>query len=333
MGQLQGTAARSGLLRENSRAKLADAPQCASLDHCAEGISISLIIATRNRCEQLSRCLQSVKLIEFERPWELIIADNGSLDGTPVVAREFTSAASFPVIYVLEPRAGKSQALNTALNKARGKIIAFTDDDCYPTPDFLKCIWSAFDDGKSVGYITGRIMLYDPTDAPITVNESTTPLTFPGRSLLYAGSVQGANMAFRRRVLLEVGGFDPLMGPGTPFIAAEDLDVAGRASAMGWEGRYCPQVIVRHHHRRKASDIPDTFKSYGLGLGAYHMKLLLGGHEFWWFARILYDAPRRYKGSRRMFLWEAVGAGKYLFIYMIQAVRSWFMVKRKLAIR
>ena len=118
-------------------------------------------------------------------------------------------------------------------------------------------------------------------------------------------------MAFRRCVLLEIGGFDPLMGPGASFVAAEDLDVAGRASARGWEGRYCPEVTVRHHHGRKASDVPGQFKSYGLGLGAYHVKLFLRGHEFRWFAQILYQAPRRYKQSRRMFFWEVIGAAKY----------------------
>ena len=130
-------------------------------------------------------------------------------------------------------------------------------------------------------------------------------------------------MAFRRRVLSEIGGFDPLMGPGTPFVA-EDLDVAGRASAMGWEGRYCPQVIVRHHHGRKLADVPDRFKAYGLGLGAYHMKLLLRGREFCWFAQILWQAPRRYKQSRRMFFWEVVGAARYPYVYVIQALCNWF---------
>jgi glycosyltransferase involved in cell wall biosynthesis len=299
-----------------------------SAHHEAEDISISLIIATRDRCESLSRCLQCVKQITFARPWELILVDNGSIDDTAVVMRESMSEVSFPVVYLLEARPGKSHALNTALSMSHGKIIAFTDDDCYPAPDFLSTIWPAFDD-TSIGYIAGRIILHDPTDAAITINESTTPLTFPGRSLLSAGSIQGANMAFRRRVLLEIGGFDPLMGPGTPFVA-EDLDVASRASAMGWEGRYCPQVVVRHHHGRKASDVPDRFKSYGFGIGAYHMKLLLRGHEFGWFAQILYQAPGRYKQSRRMFFSELVGAAKYLYLYLVQALCTRFLGTRKL---
>ena len=284
-------------------------------------MDVSLIICTRDRCQQLHRCLQSVQRIEFERPWELIIVDNGSIDETSAIVHQFIPTASFPIVYVFEPRSGKSQGLNTALGIAQGKFLAFTDDDCYPEPDFLTQIRSAFDD-PCVGYITGRIILHEPADQPVTINESTPPLIFPGRSFLSVGQVQGANMAFRRQVLLDIGGFDRLMGPGTLFVV-EDLDAAGRASAMGWTGRYCPQVIVRHHHRRKASDIPRLMKFYGIGAGAYHMKLLLRGHEFLWFAQSVYQIGRRYRCSRRMVFWEIVGAAKYTQLCIIEALRRW----------
>ena len=52
-------------------------------------MDISLIISTRDRCQQLVRCLQSVQGITFERPWELIVVDNGSVDETASVVRQF----------------------------------------------------------------------------------------------------------------------------------------------------------------------------------------------------------------------------------------------------
>jgi len=284
-------------------------------------MDISLIICTRDRCQQLVRSLQSVRNITFERPWELIVVDNGSADDTAATIRQFIDSAEVSAVYVFEPKLGKSNALNTAVGIAHGKILAFTDDDCYTAPDFLSRLWLAFDD-PSVGYITGRILLHDPTDHPVTINETTTPLTFPARSLLGVGAVQGANMAFRREVLSGIGGFDPVFGAGSPF-AGEDLDAAGRASAMGWKGRYCPEVIIRHHHGRKASDIPHLMKFYGIGAGAYHMKLLLKGHEFLWFAKSLYQVRRRSKFSRRMVLWESVGVVKYGYLCLTRTVRKW----------
>jgi cellulose synthase/poly-beta-1,6-N-acetylglucosamine synthase-like glycosyltransferase len=274
-------------------------------------MDVSLIICTRNRCTQLARCLDSVKQIEFDRPWELILVDNGSVDETAAVVHKFIDECQILVTHLSEKKSGKSNALNAALRMSRGKILAFTDDDCYPKPDFLACIWAAFED-PSVGYITGRIMLHDPADARMTINESTEPLTFPGNSLIGSGTISGANMAFRHEVLRDIDGFDPFFGPGSPYLAiAEDLDVAGRASARGWKGEYRPEIVVSHHHGRKVSDIPSLVKGYGIGIGAFHMKLLLDGREFSCFARSIWQVRRRFRRSRRSVLWEPVGAARY----------------------
>jgi glycosyltransferase involved in cell wall biosynthesis len=283
-------------------------------------MDVSLIISTRDRGEQLARCLRSLRAIVFERDWELIIVNNGSTDNTTQVIEEFIRTAFLPVRHVVEPISGLGNAHNTGIGIAHGKILAFTDDDCYPAPDFLTRVWSAFED-PTVGYITGRVMLHDPADHPITINESTAPVTIPGRSLVTPGAVMGANMAFRRRVLLEIGGFDPLFGPGS-FFNAEDLDAAARASAKGWKGQYRPDVIVRHHHGRKASDRPGLHKSYGIGFGAYYMKLLLKGHKFLWFAQSLYKIPQRYRYGRRMLFWEPIGAAKYAYLFLTEPLRT-----------
>jgi cellulose synthase/poly-beta-1,6-N-acetylglucosamine synthase-like glycosyltransferase len=285
-------------------------------------MDLSLIICTRNRCHQLARCLQSVDRIECERQWELIIVDNGSSDGTASVIHEFIRTTSVSAVSVSEPKAGKSNALNAALKIARGEVLAFTDDDCYPASDFLNQVWQAFKD-PSVGYIGGRILLHDPADYPVTVNESTIPRSWPGRKFNPVGNVSGANMAFRRQVLLDIGGFDPLLGPGSLFNAvAEDADVTAGASAIGWNGQYCPEVVVRHHHGRKAADVPSLMKSYAIGRGAFNTKLLLRG-EFGWFARAVYLLPLHVKlYGRSVILWEAVGAAKYAYAYFSRALRS-----------
>jgi cellulose synthase/poly-beta-1,6-N-acetylglucosamine synthase-like glycosyltransferase len=288
-------------------------------------VNISLIICTRNRCQQLARCLDSVACITFEGQWELIVVDNGSVDETASVIREFVNTSVVPVVHLFEPTRGKSNALNAALRIARGEILTFTDDDCYPAGDFLTEVWCGFKD-PSLGYMTGRIMLHDPTDDPTTTKESTSPITFPGRSLRHLWEVVGANMAFRREVLNEIGGFDPLFGPGSLFNAvAEDMDVAIRANAAGWKGQYRPEVIVRHHHGRKASDVAELtrmWRGYAIGKGAVHAKLLLRGHEVCWFAWICYHYLRNGQWYESGFFWEAVGGTKYAYIYLTQTFRS-----------
>jgi glycosyltransferase involved in cell wall biosynthesis len=282
-----------------------------------DDIAISLIICTRDRCQQLARCLEAVQRINFARAWELIIVNNGSVDQTPSIVRDYISVSGLQVKYIFEPEPGKSNALNTGLRSANGNILAFTDDDCYPEPDFLRAIWGVFDD-LSVDYMVGRVMLHDPADHHIAVNESMTPLTFRKRSFLSGGLgfFGGGNMAFRRNVLVDLGGFDPMFGPGSRFRYAEDLDVVGRASAMGCEGLYCPDVVVRHHHQRKKSDAAVVWKACGIGMGAYHMKLLLSGHEWWWFIKSIALLGLHFRISRRMFLWEPVGAAQYAYWWM-----------------
>jgi glycosyltransferase involved in cell wall biosynthesis len=293
-------------------------------DHrIADDVDISLIIGTLNRCQQLRLCVEAVLRMEFKGRWELIIVDNGSSDETAVMVQNLIAIAPFAVTYVSEARRGLGNAHNAGLAVAKGKIVAFTDDDCYPAPDFLEQICHAFGD-VSVGYITGRIILHDPTDYPAVVMESTTPHTFPPASFVHVGQVQGANMAFRRQALLSVGGFDPLFGPGSLF-NAEDADAAGRVSAVGWRGKYCPEVIVRHHHRRKAADFAHLWKSYDIGTGAYHMKLLLKGRRLSWFGKGLFAVRRRiaWEGRPQRIVWETIGALWYGYVQLTEVLAPW----------
>jgi glycosyltransferase involved in cell wall biosynthesis len=280
-------------------------------------MDVSLIICTRNRSEQLRLCLASVNRISFERRWELIVVDNGSVDDTSAVVQKFMRTASVPVTHVFESAPGLANARNAGLKHACGNILAFTDDDCYPENDFLSQVWSAFED-PAVGYITGRIMLHDPTDYPVTVNESATQRTFPQYSFLDVGAVMGANMAFRREVIDQIGGFDPLFGAGSLLESAEDLDAASCASAAGWAGQYRPDVIVRHHHGRKATDITGLQKSYDIGRGAYYMKLLLKGRRFIWFARSVWRMPKRVRWYHGAIGREVVGYARYACAYIFR---------------
>ena len=156
---------------------------------------VSLVVCTRNRCEQLVPCLETIQHIEFERPWELIVVNNGSDDATALIVQEFTKAASFTVHHVTEPKLGLGHARNAGVAAASGEILTFTDDDCYPAPDFLSRVWAAFRD-PSLGYVTGRILLHDPSDLALAIQDYNVPVTFPGKSFIHPGGVQGANMPF-----------------------------------------------------------------------------------------------------------------------------------------
>ena len=274
------------------------------------GTAISLIICTRNRARQLENCLASVARIRCDLSWEAVIVDNGSRDETSVVASRFFEDNAVSGRYVWEPEPGLSRARNAGINASRGEIVAFTDDDCYPAPDLLDCIWTIFVDPR-IGFMGGRILLHDPADYPLTVNDSLETLRFGAGSIVPCAVVQGANMAFRRAALAAIGGFDPALGAGTPF-PAEDWDAAVRVCLSGWDGGYFPAPVVRHHHGRTAADAGPHLRTYHYASGAVYAKLLMDHSTRWrygryWARRIVGDA----KYHQRKLLHQFRGAIAY----------------------
>jgi glycosyltransferase involved in cell wall biosynthesis len=270
----------------------------------ASGVAVSLVICTRNRARQLDACLSSVANIRCDRPWETVIVDNGSRDHTKDVATSFFREHPVPGHYVWEPNPGLSNARNAGIVASGGDLIAFTDDDCYPASDLLDRMCEIFADQR-IGFVGGRILLHDPRDYPLTVNESTETLRFAGGSVVPCAVVQGANMAFRRAALLAVGGFDPALGAGTRF-PAEDWDAVARVCISGWDGGYFPAPTVSHHHGRTAIDARQQLRTYHYASGAVFAKLLLSRatrrpYARHWARRILGDAKYHHRKLAQQF--------------------------------
>ncbi|HWG75641.1 MAG TPA: glycosyltransferase [Steroidobacteraceae bacterium] len=236
---------------------------------------VSLVICTRNRGAQLRRCLRRLSELQCIRPWELIVVDNGSTDDTAQILHQFQRAFDGTALIVREATPGLARARNRGWEASRGSVVAFTDDDCYPDAQFLTCILQHFDADPGIGYLGGRILLFDQQDYRVTLLEYPEPIDLKSGYIIATGTIQGANMSLRRSVLEAVGGFDESLGAGTPF-PSEDIDIAARASALGWRGAYRPDVVVYHHHgRRTAAEANQLMRSYDRGRGAYYAKCLL----------------------------------------------------------
>jgi hypothetical protein len=78
----------------------------------------------------------------------------------------------------------------------------------------------------------------------------------------------GNNVAFRRRALLELGGYDPFLGNGTPTRSGEDWELFLRLLRSGLTAAYRPGAIVHHTHRREVPELESQLHDYGVGLGA-----------------------------------------------------------------
>lgn len=238
-------------------------------------MEVSLVICTRDRAPRLRQCLESLRRLSAPFPWEVVIVDNGSSDETSAVIAEFAASSSRPVVSVVEPAVGASRGRNAGWKASSGAILAFIDDDCYPAEDFLTSLHACFAEDARLGFVGGRVLLFDPTDFPITIQVSEIRHTFEPGSFIPAGTIHGANLSFRREAMAAVGGFDPRLGAGTRF-PCEDVDAMARVSGAQWLGIYDPRPLVLHHHGRKGSDSAVLLRSwYNRGRGAYYAKSLL----------------------------------------------------------
>lgn len=238
---------------------------------------LSVLIATRNRCEQLEKTLASIA--DCTDPdgiaWEIVVVDNGSTDDTSAVVQRFAARARVHVVCVEEPRQGKGRALNTGIRACRGEWILFTDDDVRVDPDWLRAVVHEYNSDPGLVGVGGRVELFDPDAARVAVRPSRSRRLISQEDL-HPRSIPiiGCNMSVRRAALEEIGGFDEALGPGSPAGAvAEDLDVLYRLTAGGRHVIYAPEVLVRHDHQRSSrDDLTPIRRGYARGRGAFYWK-------------------------------------------------------------
>lgn len=208
-------------------------------------LSVSIIICTRNRAGSLQQTLAALGKVRIPPGCvaELIVADNASTDGTAGVITN-TILDNLRVVYLFEPKKGKSNALNSALGLARGEILVFTDDDVAPSEDWIEQILLCFDNSECDALV-GKVKLAPHLERPwmqclnkcyLAVNdfESGEPLHWVG-----------ANAAFHRRCLQQVRGFDPELGPGALGLA-EDTLLGCQLVEAGYKMEYAGHAVVVH---------------------------------------------------------------------------------------
>ncbi|WP_238431745.1 glycosyltransferase [Streptomyces cavernae] len=283
-GELASQVARH-LAADEARAPDAGRPtppcQLPRLHALREAPAISVIVASRDRPELLRRCLCS--LLRSDYPdFEVIVVDNAPADDATesLVRRAFRGR----VRYVREPVAGLARAHNTGLARARGSLVAFTDDDTLVDPGWLSALATAFVRDPQIGCVTGLILPTELETATQVVLECLgdyakgyTPCTWslsePPDEPLFpftAGRFgSGANMAFRTDVIRSLGGFDPATGAGTPARSGDDLLSFFEVLHAGHKLAYQPDAIVWHRHRRTPDAVAAQVFGYGVGFGAY----------------------------------------------------------------
>lgn len=203
---------------------------------------VSVIIPVRDDAAGLRACLEALAAQDLPAAQrEILVVDNGSA--------EDLSGAIPPglagVRVLREERPGSYAARNLGLRHAQGQVLAFTDADCRPAPDWLSTAVAALRTDPEMGAMAGRVEVFPATaDRPRMAERYEMRFAFP-QELYVRDHRYGvtANLVARREVMDRVGPFDATLASGG------DLDWGRRAHAAGYRITYRPDVVVRHPAR------------------------------------------------------------------------------------
>ncbi len=246
-------------------------------------MKLSIIVATRNRAHALAGCLDFISAaLANAAPVdaEIVVVDNGSTDDTTAVIKAWAAACSVPVQLLTQPKAGLSRALNCALRAARGDLLAFTDDDCQLSREYVTQLLRHDAGDTELILRGGRIELGDPADLPLTVNTTPTLMRWSrkdnsAKHYRISGHIHGCNMTMRRELVERLGAFDEDFGTGARMRSGGDTDFFYRAYLAGATLEYVPDMTVFHYHGRKGSTVGQTLlRRYMTANGALYARYL-----------------------------------------------------------
>jgi glucosyl-dolichyl phosphate glucuronosyltransferase len=214
---------------------------------------ISVIIATHNRAGLLAIALESLARQTLPASeFEVIVVDNASSDGTATLVAKM-SAAMMNLRYISETRLGLSWARNAGLEGAQSRYVAYLDDDARAEPEWLEALLQVF---------TGTVPAPACIGGPVYLNWAGLPQRVPARywpllsylnygtedrPLLEREYLVGANMAFQRELLVQIGGFSTQLGrQGAKLLSGEEAQVVALIRQQRESIWYASRAAVWH---------------------------------------------------------------------------------------
>ena len=201
-----------------------------------------MIVPTRNRAAQLRICLESLARLDFPRDrFEVIVVDDGGAEPLDSLLASFRGAIE--VTFVRQDWAGPAAARNLGAARARGDLLAFTDDDCAPRRDWLSRIADRHRARReeAIGGLTVNAL---------EANRYSTA----AQMLIDAGYEQQnhESSAFpfftTNNLAVPVERFRQLEGFDATYITSEDRQFCARWARRGWRIAYEPEAVVEHSH-------------------------------------------------------------------------------------
>jgi glycosyltransferase involved in cell wall biosynthesis len=237
---------------------------------------ISVIICTYNREKYIEESIVSIlnqSVINYKV--ELVIINNNSTDSThEICSALLLKYASKNIIYHIEREQGLSISRNRGIELSNGEILVFIDDDAIAHPHFLQEIINSYSTDLTMQASGGRIYPRFESKEP----KWMSPFLLPLMSVIDKGNKKrkfrgasypiGANMAFRRSIIKDIGLFNVNLGrTGATLLGGEEKDFFNRMKERKFNVYYLPFACVHHIIPDSRLD-PKFLKKLGLGIGS-----------------------------------------------------------------
>ncbi len=210
---------------------------------------LNVLIATCRRRDLIKRLLSSLAACTLPECLDQIhVIENGSNDGTETICRDYSDV--LPIEYVNESKPGKSAAYNRALRRIESGMVVFLDDDVRVEPTLLTGYANAAEQHGPKAVYGGAVISEFEAEPPAwLVPELPRSATGwePDDPNHFDEWFLGPNYGAFAETLLDAGGFDESIGPGTSMHLGDEMEVQRVLYEQGCAKVYVPEAKVHHH--------------------------------------------------------------------------------------
>ncbi len=231
---------------------------------------VSIVIPAYNGAETLPQCLEACLAQDYPNT-EVIVVNDGSTDATSEVAARFEG-----VVVVSQENQGPAAARNHGARVARGDVLAYTDADCIPRPEWISALVARLDD--DVVAVGGTYDIANPASRLARVVQAEIAVRHSQfeEAVDFLGSF---NVAYSKEAFEAVGGFEE----SYTWASGEDNDLAYKLQDAGGCLRFTRGAVVAHFHPEGLWSYLQTQRRHGywrVKLYRDHPKRAQGGDQY-----------------------------------------------------
>ena len=232
----------------------------------APPVRLSVVVPTRNRPDHAEACARQLLLCEGLE--EVTFVDQSDDESTQIA---LTAIGDARVRCVRSTLRGATNGRNVGIAATTGAILAFTDDDCRVSHDWIQSILRVFDADPEVAVVCGRVRI------PPEIEKLGFAIGFEPQVREWQHDFPPpdkdwgitANLSARRSTLQRVGTFDSFLGPGAPLLCGEEPDLLFRVLKAGMKVVNAREVVVDHLGARSfGKESTQLWNTYGGGTAA-----------------------------------------------------------------